>query len=121
MSGLIHERSAEQVRLDAEVLARVKRGMALLEERFGPGWVDLVDLAALDLVEGDRCVLGQVCGGYSNGLDDLGGEDGPWSDAHGFSIYSDDIDGWWPHERDDGWEVLQRAWELELRPLKDAL
>lgn len=48
----------------------VAAGVVLLDRR-RPGWDALVDLAVLDLACGDLCVLGQVFGSYSYGLDAL--------------------------------------------------
>jgi hypothetical protein len=48
------------------------RGAALLDEKDGRSWVDLVIVETLDIESTANCVLGQVYGGYSRGLAHLG-------------------------------------------------
>lgn len=38
----------------------VQRGVAALDEMFGPGWVLLIDLDTFNIRDGNRCVLGQL-------------------------------------------------------------
>lgn len=109
MSGLIHERSPEQVAVDALVLARVKRGMALLEEKYGPEWASKVDLDILDLGSSSSCVLGQVYGDWSEGVEALGlnTDGGDLDDSHfGFDSQGDET-----------YAELGRVWVRELRAL----
>lgn len=54
------DRSATEVLVDAIVLHRVKRGIALLEEEHGPDWASKIDLNELRLCEAECCVLGQL-------------------------------------------------------------
>jgi len=92
---------------DAEVLERVKLGLKLLEDKHGPGWEDKIDMEALDLRHGSRCVIGQVF------------EDGPttigmmWTDlvGYGFASLKESTD-----ERLNEYERLQAAWEDVLTP-----
>lgn len=72
MSGLIYERTEEQVEIDAEILARVKRGIALLEEKYGHDWYMMIDLDRLKLSSSTRCVLGQIYGDFGQGKEALG-------------------------------------------------
>lgn len=53
---------------DFDAPARVARGAALLDAKV-PGWVDMIDLAALDVGDGFCCPLGQTAGAdfYGNG------------------------------------------------------
>lgn len=110
MSTVTFKRTPVQEKLDALILARVKAGIALLEEKHGPDWVDLIDLPTLDLGSANRCVLGQAYGDYEYGLARLGLDqtDHDESDeaiAHGF-------------ETDCcGYEELQKAWEKVLTPM----
>lgn len=55
----------------ATALELVKRGSALLDER-RPGWVDEVDISQLNIALGAKCILGQIYGGYGDGLGILG-------------------------------------------------
>jgi hypothetical protein len=57
------QRTPLQEAIDEVVLEKVKRGIAVLEEKYGPDWVDRIDLDTLDLGESDSCVLGQVYAG----------------------------------------------------------
>lgn len=70
------QRTEQEKRIDADVLARVKRGLAWLEETHGPGWEDKIDLATLDLRDGNVCVLGQVYGAEAAACQDSDGING---------------------------------------------
>lgn len=84
------ERTVEQIRVDALVLERVKKGYALLQEKHGDDWVDHIDLRKLDLSSGSCCILGQLYsdrGTYAGGCTDLWGSDrgtDPQARDHGF-------------------------------------
>jgi hypothetical protein len=114
MSGLIHERTPERVAIDEQVLARVKRGIALLEEKHGPNWADGLSLGELDLKDGAHCVLGQLYGEYRSALVELQLRDGQESDECGFSSYAYDSYG---EGTDPDWSRLQQTWERVLTPL----
>lgn len=131
MSTIAPERTDLEKEIDAEVLERVKRGIALLQEEHGDGWVEKIDLKTLCLADGARCVLGQI---YADkALEDYGDDDGWWShpphgynwamsnieafdqdpggEDHGFCITDEEM------EEDDSWAPLQEAWERVLTPL----
>lgn len=124
MSGLIHEqvqeRTEEQKLYDAEVLARVKRGLEFLERTHGPGWEDKIDMEKFDLTEGDACVLGQVFGtrdheGFHWATNQYRDELGAWGSDHGFSTtIKEDV------TEDDPWSALQQCWEDVLTPRIEA-
>jgi len=96
----------------------VKRGADLLDEK-RPGWREEIDLATLDLVDGDYCIMGQIFGSYETGLSFLWGintvvllsdgeaESEDLSVAHGFTIDRP--------LRSHKWRVLQEAWIAGLR------
>ena len=50
---------------------RVERGAEHLDLDF-PGWEDRIDTETLDLTGGRECILGQLFGGFRDGLDTLG-------------------------------------------------
>jgi hypothetical protein len=50
---------------------RVERGAEYLDEDW-PDWPERIDLETLDLNGGDRCVLGQLFGGFREGREILG-------------------------------------------------
>jgi hypothetical protein len=108
------ERTETERRIDAEVLERVKQGIAVLEEVHGPGWEDKIDLATLDLKDGAACVLGQVYaekadasgGRYSNGFHyAIELAPGCVSSKTGFVAFTP-----------SGWDALQECWEEVLEP-----
>jgi hypothetical protein len=123
------ERSPEQKLYDEEVLARVKAGMALLEEKLGPEWVDHIDMKTLDLSNGNFCVLGQIYGereptngvwdpcGFERGVEDL--DISEKTVDYGFFAAKCELDTWDPefsvewHRR---WIALQACWEDQLTP-----
>lgn len=54
----------------SDIAERVEAGAAFLDERH-PGWVDDIDTEKLDLIDCRVCVLGQLFGSFSRGLDTL--------------------------------------------------
>jgi hypothetical protein len=75
---------------------RVAAGARLLDRHY-PGWHRRVDPEVLDALDTGRCVLGQLFGGYEQGLDELtdcrcdkvaGYHRNPvaWAAAHGFDL-----------------------------------
>ncbi len=121
------QRTALQVEIDAAVLERVQRGFALLEEQYGPGWQEKIDLSILDLSDGERCVLGQVYddqageweNGYEIGLAELGlcGEDGDGEGVeYGFSSAGEE-EGF---VRASTWLELTVAWRAVLAGTSNA-
>lgn len=80
---------------------RVTRGAAWLDENY-PGWVDRIDLGALDMANECWCVVGQANpnGDYYQAMDDQ------WLDEWhlGFTLlFGDD------------WGLLTEAWKTEIR------
>lgn len=51
--------NAEKI-ADEEIKDRILAGIDVLNEKFGPDWVDHVDVTTLDLSSPNACVLGQV-------------------------------------------------------------
>lgn len=123
MSTIVHERTEEQVEIDAEILERVKKGIEFLEETAGPNWVDLIDLKTLDLKSGDSCVCGQVFAEYTDEI----------YQENGFAIYKyENGYDYAEYQLRDGqrvldlgfcakgledWEPLQKTWEHVLTPM----
>lgn len=118
------ERSKKQKKIDAGVLERVKRGMAWLEEKHGPDWVDHIDMKTLDLESGAACVLGQVYAaealaedpeygeGYQYALDSFFYPEGLDDADYGFCTKEDE-----EHLPARSWEMLQKAWKHVLTPV----
>ncbi len=113
MTTFEQERTEAQKTIDADVLARVQRGLAWLEETHGPGWEDHIDMDALELCDSRCCVLGQLYG--------AAGRKVGWSD--GFSYATDrfeDLDvaafGFDKDEPSEEWDDLQAAWVHVLTP-----
>ena len=73
---------------DIDYAARVAKGVALLDEK-RPGWEREIDLDALDIKSGERCVTAQLSGvddwaAGMNQLDLTAGNSGTYV-AHGFN------------------------------------
>lgn len=83
--------------MQLKFVKRMRKGVKLLNEQ-APGWHRKVKISTLDLSSNDNCILGQVFGEYTNGLEllDINSNDetrnGP---AHGFSLCSEE----WTNER----------------------
>jgi hypothetical protein len=108
-------RTEIEKRIDAEVLARVKKGLAWLEETHGPGWEDKIDMEIFDISKSTQCVLGQVFREESQAAVGRGSMNGFYYGADlmqrdpaqlGFDIQDS--------EDDDDWDALQDAWEYVI-------
>jgi hypothetical protein len=86
-----------------EIDERVLDGAAMLDEHH-PGWAAKIDVDKLCLKDCSSCVLGQVYGDYEDGLQILGR--GNQYDL-GFNMRNG--------EDEEGWALLQRHWEREIR------
>jgi hypothetical protein len=124
MTTYEEERTRQSKVEDKLVKDRVERGIVKLQRRYGEGWVDKIDLAALRLESGAACVLGQLGGGlanenslsYSKERDRLFPQDGDKPTArkadkeageHGFFAYTV-----------FHYKQLQRVWEERIAELK---
>lgn len=94
-------RTVEQKVYDEEVMERVKAGMALLERKYGPEWIDKIDLETLNIADITQCVLGQVYGGFGQGLGQI--RVSPY--RYGFDKISES----------DSYAPLQAAWKDAIR------
>jgi len=65
---------------------RIERGAALLDE-LRPGWDKTIDVDRLDLGNCERCILGQLYGGYDQALQMLDGEVAKRPATFGFNTY----------------------------------
>lgn len=76
-----------------EYITNAPAGAALLD-RVNPGWRNDVSLDDFDIRSWDLCILGQVYGGYGEGLNALHGKGTPgriaFSAAHGFLDHDTD-------------------------------
>ena len=70
---------------------RINAGAALLDEQVGPGWTSKVDSMTLDMSSSDRCVLGQVFGGFDEGCQSLGIHAPVTMAAYGFYLTNGDL------------------------------
>jgi hypothetical protein len=89
----------------------VQNGIDMLYEHFGGGsWLRRVDVTCLDQNDGTRCVLGQVFGTYSDGLQELFGD----------SYYENDWEQGYYHMSElDGSELdLTREWRERISYLQ---
>lgn len=82
---LIIPQPREYTRREAE--QAVLRGAVALTQHFESiDWVDRIDPDALVMSNPDRCILGQVFGGFIAGLDRLGLDEDGAAYAHGFDV-----------------------------------
>lgn len=93
------------------IKGRVAAGVKLLD-KLCPGWQLTIDVPELDISSPSRCVLGQVFGAYTEGLDYLlrntpkGGDIVPLTTHFGFALSS--------HE-DGKYPLLTRTWQKAIR------
>lgn len=102
----------------AQAAEAASKGAAVLDAE-KPAWADRIDCDRLDLDDYCGCILGQLYGGYGEGLDALGrglppqtkdinaaiAERNHWSIEHGFA--------WLPRD-ENGQEALEDAWKAVL-------
>lgn len=74
--------------VDDSVVARVARGMAHLRDMY-PDALLRIDIDALDIGDGDFCVLGQLWGKYNHAPETVT-HTPEWRQAHGFQFAEDD-------------------------------
>lgn len=90
---------------------RVATGAALLD-KINPNWYTRIDSGSLDLLSTRYCVLGQIYGSYSKGLDELYIDTGGYS--QGFIIFR-----FWNHLKiEELWReqiATRRARDLNAR------
>jgi hypothetical protein len=97
-----------RIQTDTERVAAA--GAALLDQ-MRPGWANVINLNRLDLRGEYCCVLGQLYGSYSKGVQQVFGEQLTREGAlgHGFNQMSAPIDTYVQR-----WEALNAAWRVEI-------
>lgn len=106
-------RTNGQKQIDAELKERVERGIALLQEKHGDAWVEMINMKTLALDEVNRCVLGQVYGDYGRGVAELFDGSVVKATEYGFDLADDWSDDYDP-AKDFHFNDLQEAWEFYL-------
>lgn len=122
MATYADRRTRKQKDEDEYVLECVKRGIALLQEEHGPGWVEKINLNTLRLNNASQCVLGQVYAreastrdgmdGYDVGTEVLGLREEDIEEDEGPEYYGFDI------TYGSTYTDLDEAWQRELKALK---
>lgn len=115
------ERTELEKQIDGDILERVKRGLALLEETHGPGWEDKIDMELLDLNSPMFCVLGQVFAEEARARRCACGCGDPWT---GYDLFCDrhfrgrghDVCDYGFNTENEDYDALQQAWEHVLAP-----
>lgn len=115
--------NAEKI-ADEVIKERVVRGIELLNERFGPDWVERIDPTYLCLGSSNRCILGQVYRDADEaGVVNADPDFGPWEEQSGFLRALQILNGDFAlHPQDWGFEFdgfasyveLNDAWRLAL-------
>lgn len=85
---------------------RVQEGKKLLDE-LEPDWRFLIDEDLLDMADCELCILGQLYGSFTDGVNHLGIVAG--------HLYGFDIPPMLPRDTANAsYELLQQLWEAEL-------
>jgi len=87
---------------------RVARGVKFMNTEYGKEWLRRIDPEALALASDSACVLGQVEGGFSIGVEKLKLANTDIAKL-GFCLYYDD---------DDGYSKLTKAWKKSIVKLQ---
>lgn len=95
----------------ATIAENVQNGIRLLDTSGPENWRERIDTGTLDLASLDNCILGQVFGSYSKGMDAL--FNGNWlfnetNAEYGFEAPEDEDTG------KRGYAALREAWLLAL-------
>lgn len=115
--------------VDLPIEVRVKQGMMLLDEKYGPGWVEAIDLKSLHLGLACNCVLGQLNGGPAPLASD---DENPYitgCNALGLNIPADEpCDYGFNVRTTDGrpapaseWTALTDAWKVAIVARREEL
>jgi hypothetical protein len=101
---------------------RVRAGIVLLDDR-RPAWWQQIDATRLDMSNGCACILGQLFGHFTEGIEELcdGGDSVSSAvlmqvaDQHGF----DALAGYWSdrpmHDVTADYRTLERLWRFAIR------
>jgi hypothetical protein len=97
-----------------DVKARVFAGAAFLDAALGTKWTKKVDAERLAISNGEACILGQVFGDYSYGIDEL-----ELIDADGNSLTMARTLGF-EQDKDNAvtYDLLDQEWKKLLRNRK---
>jgi len=94
------------------MMERVEQGVRFLDVRV-PGWYEMIDVERLDIRNKYACVLGQVYGEYSKGLQELFGFDlcytVPLAKDYGFDACDQ-----------AAFPILSEIWKNTIRPRQQA-
>lgn len=71
---------------------RVQRGIELIEVTEGPEWTERIEWHLLDMKSCEYCILGQLFGSYSTGLNRLSIEESEAS-GYGFDVVATEVPG----------------------------
>lgn len=126
MGNILDQRTERQKKIDLVFKRHVLNGIRLLEEKYGPDWVELGREQwekNFDIRVGDRCVLGGIgqslghADPYAEMLTVLSLDDAEEEWQYGFTT-PDFIEALIPDERNlspsEEWDSLQRLWEAEF-------
>lgn len=87
---------------------RVEAGIELLDRELGKAWPHAIDTVRLNLRDFNSCVLGQLHGTYTDGVDALWGDEADYVDPSAFGFY----------RRREYWTSLTDAWLTRLKELR---
>jgi hypothetical protein len=101
---------------DIPLHERVTAGSGLLDEVYGPTWQERIDVNQLSLEHCDRCILGQLEGGYTAGLERLGivHEEAV---ARGFDLTGEELSS---QHRSELFADLTSRWRVEIAVWREA-
>jgi hypothetical protein len=97
----------------SEMAFRVSEGAKWMD-RHRPGWFETLDIELLDISECDVCVLGQICGGFSEVVPPDGTYSSRgyrWAAAHGFAVF---FDRYRMEDTMTAYDALRENWITEV-------
>jgi hypothetical protein len=103
------------MKITKEIRKRVDAGVAFLNVVM-PNWLKKIKSSELDLGDGATCVIGELYGGFSDGVSELGLSNGAIN-ALGFDVPT--LEKEYSRDYDADYEVLTRAWLEKIKKLKN--
>lgn len=94
-----------------ELEQRVKSGVKMLDEVY-PYWDQAINLSLLDLSSITSCILGQLYGNFTLGVDTIRAHyPDMWDNAeeHGFDTYT-----YYTDQKEVEWKMLDHLWSEEI-------
>src|SRR5882762_2911653 len=90
---------------------QIKSGVQVLNKK-RPGWAQRIEIESLNIISPAYCIIGQVYGSYSDGLEVLRIHHMD-AENYGFALNKS------PYEYHEEWETLTQEWKETIRCIQE--